>query len=437
MYPIVRSDQNWAFLANPANRTDSFDSLEYVPLGAGQPSWFASFGLEVRETYESIQNDYWSSEPRENDSFQQRYLLITDFHLGPHFRTFLEFKSNFEAGRIGGPRPIDVSALNLLAAFVEAKIGSSPSSPSVRVGREELFFGSGRLVAPREGPNVRNSFTGIRAQNDVGDVHLDALYVHPDGDNPGVFDDNPQAGTELWGLYASDTARKFGVDLYYLGIHRLNDTIARGTANETRHSIGVRVYEPFSASRSGLDLDDELIYQTGVFGLNPISAWSISTATGWHFGPSPLSPHLLLRLDTASGDDPRRKTVGTFDPYYAAGNYLGVLNSTGPGPVNFEDIHPSVSTILGPVMVTANWLWYWRESTMDGLYGIPGNLIRAPLTSTARFVGQLPGLEATWQINAHLYLQGDYGGFSAGPFIADTGPANTLVYRSIWLGYKF
>jgi hypothetical protein len=284
-YPLVRADQDWSFLADPANRTDPFDSLEYVSLGM-RPGWYASFGAEIREVYESIGNDVWSSKIPENGSLQQRYLLITDFHLGPHLRTFLEFKSNFETGRIGGPRPIDVSGLNLLGAFLEAKIGSSPASPAVRVGREELFLGSGRLVSPREGPNVRDSFTGIRVQNDVGAVHLDALGVHPDEDNPGVFDDLPKAGTALWGLYASDTAGKYGVDVYYLGIHRQDYAIARGTANETRHSIGARVYEEFSPDRSGLDLDDELIYQTGVFGDNPISAWSIATSTGWHFGPS-------------------------------------------------------------------------------------------------------------------------------------------------------
>jgi hypothetical protein len=402
-----------------------------------RPGWYASFGAEIREVYESIGNDVWSSKIPENGSLQQRYLLIADFHLGPHLRTFLEFKSNFETGRIGGPRPIDVSGLNLLGAFLEAKIGSSPASPAVRAGREELFLGSGRLVSPREGPNVRDSFTGIRVQNGVGAVHLDALGVHPDEDNPGVFDDLPKAGTALWGLYASDTAGKYGVDVYYLGIHRQDYAIARGTANETRHSIGARVYKEFSPDRSGLDLDDELIYQTGVFGDNPISAWSIATSTGWHFGPSPRSPHLLLKLDTASGDNPQSRTVGTFDPYFPTGNYFGVLATTGPGAVNFDDIHPAVSTILGHVTMTADWLWYWRASATDGLYGIAGNLLREPQGSTARFVGQRPGIEARWQIDAHLYLQGDYGVFSAGPFIAQSGPAYSLLYRSVWLGYKF
>jgi hypothetical protein len=45
-------------------------------------------------------------------------------------------------------------------------------------------------------------------------------------------------------------------------------------------------------------------------------------------------------------------------------------------------------------------------------------------------------MEAKWQIDSHLYLQGDYGIFTAGPFIRESGPALPILYRLIWLGYK-
>lgn len=438
-YPLVRADQNWNFLENPANRTDPFDKLEYVPLSPGRPDWYASIGAEVRLSNESIGNDVWGEFPYENSYFLQRYLFITDLHFGSRLRAFIELESNTENGRIGGPRPIDDAWLDYLGLYLEAKLGPSPASPSVRVGREELFLGSGRLVAPREGPNVRQSFTGLRAQGDVGAFHLDALAVRPNLDAPQPFAAVSTGATGLWGLYASTapSGTRAEFDTYYLGIQRQDYTIVRGTGAEVRHTFGVRLTRPFQLDKSGFDFDDEAMYQVGTFLANPILAWAASTATGWHFGSSPASPHLLFKADIASGDDPKRNVVGTFDPYFPSGNYFGIFATTGPGFVNFEDLHPSVTSVLGKVTITGDWLWYWRQNVNDGLYAIPGTvLLREPSGSSARFVGERPGMEAKWQIDSHLYLQGDYGIFTAGPFIHESGPALPILYRSIWLGYK-
>jgi hypothetical protein len=438
-YPLIRADQNWSFLANRSNRRDPIDSLEYIPLKPGYADWYLSIGGEIREVNESIGNDQWGTAPYENSYLLQRYLFITDFHLGSRIRAFVELKSNTENGRVGGPRPIDNAWLDFLGLFVEAKLGPFAASPSVRVGREELTLGSGRLVAPREGPNVRQSFTGLRAQGDVGAVHLDALAMHPDEDSSAAFAAVPTRATSLWGIYSSTTPTAFKpeFDTYYLGIERQNYAIVRGTGSERRQTLGVRLTKPFTPSRSGFDYDDEAMYQFGTFATHPILAWSFATATGWHFGPSPVSPHFLMKADISSGDHPGGNAVGTFDPYFPIGNYFGVLATTGPGPVNFVDAHPAISSDLGSVTVTADWLWYWRQTISDGLYSVPGTLLRPPSGSRAHFVGERPGIEARWQIDRHAYVQGDFGVFTAGPFIHESGPAASLVYRALWLGYKF
>ena len=47
-----------------------------------------------------------------------------------------------------------------------------------------------------------------------------------------------------------------------------------------------------------------------------------------------------MKADISSGDDPRSRSLGTFSPIFPMGNYFGVLADTGPGPVNFIDLHP-------------------------------------------------------------------------------------------------
>jgi len=436
-FPIIRSEQDWHFLANPANRSDPYDGLEYVPLSAEKSDWYASFGAESRLTDERIGNDYWNPNPSRNGSFQQRYLFISDLHFGPNLRAFIETKSDFANGRIGGNRPIDGDDVDFVGLFVEAKVGNSAASPTVRVGREELLLGSQRLVSPREGPNVRQSFTGIRAQNTLGAVHLDALAVHPDKDASTFFADAPNNATSLWGLYSTTSVGAVGVDAYYLGLHRDAYLTVRGTDDETRHTFGLRADRLFSARSAGLDFDDEVMYQSGRFGSRPIAAWSVGTVTGWHFGSAPIAPHLTVKADVASGDDPKRNSLGTFDPYFPRGDYFGVLATTGPIQTNFVDLHPAISTTLGRLTATADLLWYWRESLGDGLYSTSGTVIRQPMGSSARFVGQQPGVELFYQIDFHAYVQASYGVFEAGPFIRETGPASPITYRSLELGYKF
>jgi hypothetical protein len=437
-YTTIRADQNWSFLAAPANRTDTFDRLEYLQL-ADRANWFLSLGGEIREANESIGYDQWGANPRENSYLLQRYLFIADAHLGSRLRLFLELKSGVENGRIGGANPVQADWLDALGAFVEIGLGPTSAGPSVRIGTQELALGSQRLVAPRYGPNVQQSFTGARFQGDTGSVRVNVLAVRPDTDVDRTFANYPAGSTSLWGIYAAakPSAGKPEFDAYYLGIQRADDKIARGSGAEVRHTVGARMSRAFDAARTGLDFDDELMYQFGTFAGHPIVAWSAATASGWHFGPSPRSPRLLVKADIASGDDPSGKTVGTFDPYFPSGSYFGIMATTGPGAVNFVDAHPAVSSTLGAVTITADWLWYWRQRTTDGLYSVPGSLLRLPAGSHAHFVGERPGIEVLWHVDRHLYLQADYAIFSAGPYIHESGPASALLYRSIWLGYKF
>ena len=79
-------------------------------------------------------------------------------------RVWTEFNSGLENGRIGGPRPVvDEDKLDLHQAFVDVTVGvTGPSAAVLRVGRQEIALGAGRMYALREGPNVPLSFDGRR-----------------------------------------------------------------------------------------------------------------------------------------------------------------------------------------------------------------------------------------------------------------------------------
>ena len=55
---LLREDEDWSFLANPANRQDFWDPLKYIRLRSGRDDWFMTISGEAREVWEQIGNDY-------------------------------------------------------------------------------------------------------------------------------------------------------------------------------------------------------------------------------------------------------------------------------------------------------------------------------------------------------------------------------------------
>ena len=439
IYHLLRDDDDWSFLADPANRQDFWDPIKYIRLRAGQNDWFLSMGGEAREVWEQIGNDNWGQQPFMNAYLNERYMLYFDVHYGKHVRSFVELKSGLNSYRIGGPRPIDEKKLDFHAAFLEVGTGDERKWIKVRAGRHELEYGSGRLIDVREGPNVRLSFDGFHVKAGVDSWQIDGFAVRPDQDKPGFFDNAPNHAIGFWGVYGVRPLTKtITLDAYYLGLDRKTATFNRGVGHEVRHSIGARLSRPVAELKPGWDFDDEALWQFGTFGSANINAWTVASETGYRLPNVPLKPRFSTKADISSGDDPRTNTLGTFNPLFPKGNYFGVLATTGPGPINFIDVHPRVeATLPHSVTVSVDWIFQWRESLQDGVYSVPGFLIIPAGKSNARFVGNRPGIEVRWQANQHLWFQADYGIFYAGKFVKESQPGRNLNYWALWAGYKF
>jgi hypothetical protein len=436
---LLREDEDWSFLADPALRQDFWDPIKYIPLRGSDNDWFMTISGEAREMWEQIGNDNWGQSPYWNAYLDERYMLGFDIHYGEHVRSFVELKSGLNSFRYGGPRPIDEKKLDFQAAFLQFGSAEGQNSIQLRVGRQQLEYGSGRLIDIREGPNVRLSFDGAMVKSKIQQWSVDAFAMRPDLDKPGFFDNAPNHQIGFWGVYATRSLpKKTGLDLYYLGLERKEAAFQRGTAQEVRHSLGGRFSRPIATERPAWDFDYEALWQFGSFGPDNIRAWTAASETGYRFTTVPLKPRFSAKADISSGDHPNSSTLGTFNPLFPKGDYFGVIATTGPGPINFIDVHPRVETTF-PRGVTASfdWIFQWRESLEDGVYAVPGFLIRAADGSRARYVGNRPGTQIRWQATRHLWFQGDYGIFFAGPFLKETQPGRNLNYWALWAGYKF
>jgi Alginate export len=189
-YHMDRSEENWSFLQGSSLRSDFWYPIKYIRLG--REGWYLSLGGEFRPMYEFDKNNNWGEGPQDDNGFYLNRLIgSAGFHFGSHARVFFELKSGLEFGRNGGPRPsIDEDKLDLSQLFVDVPVSKERLPFVIRVGRQELNYGDGSLLAIRE-LNVRREFDGIKLLFRPEGWSVDAFAMRPVTIKPGFFDDPP------------------------------------------------------------------------------------------------------------------------------------------------------------------------------------------------------------------------------------------------------
>jgi hypothetical protein len=443
--PVNQADEDFSFLANPAYRTDPWDPLKYQPLNRNG-DYYLTYWLENRSEYEWFQNEMWGEGPQTISGYWlQRVIPAVGVTLGSHFRIYSAFQYAKEMGNNAGPRPhIDEDQGDFHEAFVDVSTGlDDVRSITVRLGQQELVYGTGRLVDNNEGVNVKSSFYGARLIAKTETLRLEVFGVKPTNENTGTFDDGPSLQQTFWGAYGTVPLplvdRTGEADLYYLGIDTTRAFYESGSGREIRNSLGTRLFnhQPGAPFSPGLDYNWELVYQVGSFGSNTISAWTVASETGFTF-PARFLPRLALRADVASGaQNSKGGTLNTFNPLFPRGAYFGP-KLTMFGPYNLFDVHPVLMlTLLQNLTCDFDWGWFWRESLNDGVYAIGGSLLRPSDGSRARYIGNQANFELDWALDAHTTIALNLAGFITGGFLEDTGPAGNVAFSNVGITYMF
>ena len=197
-------------------------------------------------------------------------------------------------------------------AFLDWKVFSTDTNMmTIRMGRQEIGFGSGRLLSPAEGLNVRRSMDGARITVKLGKVfwNMTALrLVKPSQD---IFNDFPDHTQTMWGTgFAAPHPiwKRANISLYYFGLDRKNSVFEKGAGRTIRHTIGSRSWK----KAGGWDFNYEAIVQWGSFQGRPIRAWALSEDTGYTLSHHRFQPRIGIRADVASGDGGPRPPYAWF-----------------------------------------------------------------------------------------------------------------------------
>jgi hypothetical protein len=432
-YKPFRYDEDYRYLADPACRTDLWDPLKYIPLGT-DPNTYLSFGGELRERAQYYSAPDFGLRGGANSYLLHRLLLSTDLHVTEYFRAFVQLGNHMEVGKHEPLSPTDVDRLDLQQGFFDLRpplVGDF--NPTLRAGRQEMAYGSQRLVSVREPPNIRRSFDGFRLFDTIGDLRVDAFATRPVQLKQGVFDDQSNYKQAFWGVYSTvSVTRQLGVDLYYLGF---NNELARfGTmsGDEHRQTFGTRIF----GSAVGWDWNFEGVAQFGSFSGQDIRAWTVASDSGYTLTALPWLPRLGLKANIASGDHhPGGQTLGTFNPLFPKLGYFTEASLVSPS--NFFDFQPSVTFIpADKVGVSIGWDFLWRETTSDAVYTEPFTPIPGTAGHGGRTIGNQVSLDVGWQVDRHIQVKASYVHFFVGNALQTVG-GHDVDFAMASAAYKF
>jgi len=441
--PFPFFDADFRYLDDPNNQdTDWADCLKRIRLG---DNWMFTTGGEARYQQKSEVNSRLFNTGRlagsDNSYALERERVWGDLFYQDIFRIYAEFISANSSHQTLPPLAIDIDRKDFLNLFTDVKLLDLDGSPIYfRAGRQELVYGSQRLISPLDWANTRRTFDGFKAFYRGEDLDIDAWLTQPVLINADGWSraDHQQTFSGTFLTYRPEKLQEY--DLYVLDLDNTKG-LSTGHTFEGRPVTGdfncITIGGRTAGNYEGWLWDVEPILQCGTWVNQNDFAYAWTYAGGYAFQNVPMVPQFWLAYDFASGNQkPGVGNVhGTFQPLFPFGHYyMGFLDLVGRQNIN--DYNAQV------VFFPTDWITvvcqehiFRLDSAKDALYSKSGAVERVDPTGRA---GKDVGDEFDFYVNFHLSNHQDvlfgYSYLAPGDFIRNTA-TNARAARSPELTY--
>jgi hypothetical protein len=382
------------------------------PPAAATPKWF-KFSFLNRGRVEQ-----WTGTLVPDTYYLNRLRLQADVLPTRWLRAVVQVQDARVAGFSAPVAPATAfNELDLRLAFVDVK--HAPSSTAWRLGRQELQFGDGRLVAPSDWGNVTRTFDAIamrwtRQQWTV--TSFAAAVVAIDSRDL----DERRRGEWLYGAYvtlAETTSKRVWEPYVFV---KTNDTALDergGPGDAASVTAGLRAVGTVTPR---VDYNVEAAYQGGHASGDTHRAWAAHAGGGFTWTTAAWKPRAGADYDAASGDGARRDGMrGTFDPLFPSTHAKWGLADR----VSWRNMaHFGATLTVTPRRATTlggGWHRNWLRETADGYYNGSGVRVPALRPSTSRHLGDSLDAQVTLDITRHLNVNAGIGYFFVGPYLRE------------------
>lgn len=354
----------------------------------------------------------------DDDFLLHRTRLYVNLELGSRVRFYgemLDAVSNYEDHR---PRLIEENRTEMQNLFLDLVVLDPEAwrgKLTARIGRQELLYGSQRLISPLDWANTRRTFEGGKLIWQSENWDVDGFWVRPMRRVGHVKDlDPPDLDRQLYGVFSTYKGlQRDKVDAYWLA----DDNDLVGFRYDT---LGGRYYGGYDAWLYELEGG----YQ---FGSNANdsdhSAGFFTLGGGRKCDCVRWQPTLWLFYDWASGQGTVRgadgKSTGTgFNHYEPLGHkYLGFMDLYARS--NIESMNAQLTLRPHEKLTLLAWYYYfWLQDRSD----VPYNVDMTPFAGLSsnptgrRDLGHEIDLTATYLFTPRLSLLLGYSHFFSGRF---------------------
>jgi hypothetical protein len=385
----------------------------------------ADFGGQYRARYHHEVNMRGLGLTGLSDDFLlHRTRLYGDVHIGDGFRVYgelIDAVSEFERNQ---PRPIEENRTDILNAFGDALIADSCSGELwARVGRQELLYGSQRVVSPLDWANTRRTFDGAKLFWRGEDWNVDGFWTQPVYPQANVRDEG-DASQDFAGVYSS--YKGFGkektLDFYYL--HFSEDNATTEFAYDT---FGVYT----TGSHEGWLYDAELDYQIARIAGVDSSQFASTVGLGRKTGDAKWSPTVWLYYDYAS--------EFYHHQFPLAHKYLGFMDLYGRR--NLHDLNVLATMPATDRLTLLCWYHqFWLADTAQGPFGVTEAPFNAGVPAGNAHLGSEIDFTAAYRLNPRTDVLLGYSHFFTGDYYRTTPGVPTsedadFVYTQLQINF--
>lgn len=434
-FNLIRYLDKFGYLSD-LDKINSWEKLKYIPLDKNKKT-FLSLGGDSRSQLEFLSSDGFGTQETIDDYRWNQRLMLHSAIRNKHFGVFTQLISAHQVGNELPSAPVDEEDLDVHQLFLLIKrdVEEEGLRFRARLGRQELFYGSGRHFAIREGPNVRLSYDGGSADLLFGNITARLFYLHEVPISDGMFNNEWFGDNVLYGTYntwqINHKNYTFLSDLYYARLERPVSFYQDLPQKDERHTLGVRQVVR-STGLKGIDFSVEANYQFGNVNEADIRAYSISADADYFWKKNQVRHRLGVSFNLFSGDEqPSDGETNTFNPINPAIGFLGrltVLNFS-----NLVVLQPSYRLNFNNGLVLfLQYCWLWRHRLEDDIYTPAARRFSGESFDVQdRSVGMLPSLEIEWTVNAFVSFEVFYSALlKGGYFNEEEDDIQNLVFTT-------
>lgn len=389
-------------------------------------SWKIDFGAEERLRSEYREDfDFNESKKDNGELIFQRLRVNSQAALGDKYELFVE-GLDLRVGDFHIKKTDQADDFDLHQAYFRMNnIAGTPLD--IKLGRQELKYGAGRLIWAATWSNRINHFDEAVLHYKANGLYADlfsGLRVGYDNHN---FN-RPNTHEMLNGLYAGYQKDK-GQPLFEA--YFLSNLDAESLNNLERLTTGIRAQATLPEK---IVCELEVPYQFGHAAGQDVSAYAL------HFDASrsfdiPWNPKLNLTYNLATGDKkPGDNRTNTFVPLYqSTHDPYGVMDFFRWQNMQEGAIEATLNPYKKLKIVSAT-NFFWLESNKDSWYDSSGKKLRTDTTGNAdSYVGQEASMIVRYDLNNNIKLEAGYAHFFSGPYVKDTGPNDDAD----WVYFQF